>query len=268
MLFNNTLELAKYVPSIVRIDDFSLFESDLMNVELSLELDFLGGIYSQIISDEKLRKLCEPFVANRAAISFIPQLDLLLTESGFVVTSNSNQAPASKDRVERLIETCRQKSATSVENLLTYLASRDDYYDRWRHVKFCCRFDEFPCNTNLMFIKYAIGWEDRTSLDYRNLYSRMLDVQENVLIPVLGKNFYAYLLSNSSDDKVKPFITQFRKAFADAVIGRLSEAHNSLCTMLSYVIDHRTDFPTFDEWYQDPDEWKNSSDNNIVAFGI
>ncbi len=268
-LFTTSEQLSKYIPSIVRIDDYSLFETDVKEAELNLQLDFLGEvIYHEMANDNKLRLLAESFVANRAAISFIPQLDLLLTESGFVVTSNSNQAPASKDRVERLIETCRKKTATSVDNLLCYLASKDEYYNAWKDVKFCCRFDEFPCNTNLLFTKYAIGWNDRTSLDFRNLYGKMLEVKESFLITKLGFNFYNYILQNPNEDKIIPLLTNFRMAFTAMVMGNIQAADNFISALLSDVIENKEDFPEFNAWYKDVDGWENSSNNNIVVFGV
>lgn len=267
-LITDVKTLSKYIPSVVNAKDFVIFEADLQDSEVMLELDFLGTLYDELDNNVKLRMLCEPLVANHAAITFIPQLDLLLTNSGFVVTSNSNQTPASRERVERLIDTCRKKTAGCIENLLTYLANKDEYYEAWQKVKFCCRFDDMPIATNIEFTKFAVGWENRSSMDFRNLYSTMFEINEAIFTPTLGTEFTRYIIANAMDAKLTPIIADFKRSFASAVMGRVKEAQESLSKVLAYVIEHRTDFPIFDAWYEEASGYENTTDKNIYAFGV
>lgn len=61
-------------------------------------------------------KCAKKYVALDAYATAIPQLDLVLTNTGFGVVSNQNVAPASSDRVARLLE--------------RILRSKDDIFDR------------------------------------------------------------------------------------------------------------------------------------------
>lgn len=50
----------------------------------------------------------ERFICMDAFYCTIPQLDLVLTETGFGVVNNQNTSPASRDRVEALRNSVRQ----------------------------------------------------------------------------------------------------------------------------------------------------------------
>ena len=60
-------------------------------------------------------------VAFDAFRSAIPHLDVILTPNGFGIVSNSNIAPASKERVERLINSLLDNRDNEIESLLSLL---------------------------------------------------------------------------------------------------------------------------------------------------
>ncbi len=66
-------------------------------------------------------------IAHEALRRAIPHLDLVLTPNGFGVVSNQTVAPASKERVERLIASCRAQRDHSMELLLASLTSRPEW---------------------------------------------------------------------------------------------------------------------------------------------
>ena len=270
-LFTTVEALAKYIPSIVDIEEdqfSSMFEKDLVKAERDLKLELLGGVYVELDNDDYLKGLCESVVAYTAAVRFIPQIDLLLTESGFAVTSNSNQSPASKERVERLIATCKDNSGESVESLFLYLESNEDYLSAWQEAKIYTRFDDMPCATNKEFTQYAIGWGKRYSIDFYYLHPKMIEAREQFIKPKIGEDFYAFILANPDDEKILPFIHNLRQAYASAVMGNHRSAEKIMSNVWSYIIENRTEYPDFDKWYSAPEEWENSEDDNIVAFGI
>lgn len=57
--------------------------------------------------EERLRPLLEKIIVTMAYAEAAPTLDLSLTPSGFAVINTEGRAPASKERVERLISTLR-----------------------------------------------------------------------------------------------------------------------------------------------------------------
>ena len=59
----------------------------------------------------------------------VPSLDLVLTPNGFGIVSNSNIAPASKERVERLITSLESERDNYIEQLLPLLVQNSEWRD-------------------------------------------------------------------------------------------------------------------------------------------
>lgn len=68
-------------------------------------------------------------IVCHALMNAIPSLDLVLTPNGFGVVSNQNVAPASKDRVARLIDSLEKNRDNCIAHLLKFLPS----YDCWHN---------------------------------------------------------------------------------------------------------------------------------------
>ena len=67
----------------------------------------------------------QAYICCVAARRTLPQLDLVLTETGFGVVSNQNLVPASQARVAALDESLRQKQTIAKERLLLALLSTE-----------------------------------------------------------------------------------------------------------------------------------------------
>ncbi len=67
--------------------------------------------------------------AHRALADAIPSLDLVQTVNGFAVVSNQNLAPASRDRVDRLIAAHRSQCDTAINALMPMLAATPEWRD-------------------------------------------------------------------------------------------------------------------------------------------
>lgn len=78
------------------------------------------------IHDNPTRVLMEQIVAYEAFRQAIPNLDVILTPNGFGIVSNSNVAPASKERIERLLVTLLDNRDQRIEQFvpLLYVASQ------------------------------------------------------------------------------------------------------------------------------------------------
>ena len=85
---------------------------------------------SQQSRDEILMKLkvtMARIVAFDAFRNAIPHLDLILTPNGFGIVNNSNIAPASKERVERLIASLLSNRDDEIEHLISLLVQEDGW---------------------------------------------------------------------------------------------------------------------------------------------
>ena len=88
-----------------------------------------------IPEDEHLSEVVSAYVSLKAAHDVLPQLDLVLTENGFAVASNTNLAPASRDRVASLQERLRKDKSIAYDKLLMALMDIPTWKDangsRW-----------------------------------------------------------------------------------------------------------------------------------------
>lgn len=66
-------------------------------------------------------------IVSKAMVNAVPSLDLVLTPNGFGIVSNNNVAPASKERVERLIESLQRRCDMMITRLLTQLTRLNDW---------------------------------------------------------------------------------------------------------------------------------------------
>lgn len=64
-------------------------------------------------------------ICLRAAYDAVPQMDLVLTPTGFGIVSNQNTAPASRERVDALRLQLRRDACRLEDNVLSYLAAHN-----------------------------------------------------------------------------------------------------------------------------------------------
>ena len=121
-----------------------------------------------------LKELCTRIVITEAFRSAIPSLDLILTPNGFGIVSNSNVIPASKERVERLMDSLEATRDQAIEQLLTLLA----VHEEWRTTEQGKFFAATLFPTLAVCLQLAIRqhiWDE-----YQKLHARLIKI-ENVL---------------------------------------------------------------------------------------
>lgn len=93
---------------------------------LSLRKDWEERVISAeaTLSDGEQQRL-DAAVALRSAYLLVPQLDLVLTPTGFGIVSNQNTAPASPSRVSALRDQLRQEASLQEDLLMERLAAMD-----------------------------------------------------------------------------------------------------------------------------------------------
>lgn len=132
--------LRKYIPNVIttvkgEIPLFDKISPFLQNAELWVEQHItLATVLSAIMDneeDESSLVLCRQMVVAGAMMEAIPSLDVVLTPNGFGIVSNSNIAPASKERVRSLIDSMEAIRDNAIETLLPFLMKRED----WRNTE-------------------------------------------------------------------------------------------------------------------------------------
>ena len=129
-LINNDDTLRQYLPNVFATvkGEVSLFDKVKVDIDLAQNWavnTFTGEVlFSDICSrsaDDPLRILSAKLIVTEALRRAIPSLDVVLTPNGFGVVSNQNIAPASKERVDRLIGSLADYRDECIANLLPAL---------------------------------------------------------------------------------------------------------------------------------------------------
>ena len=113
-------------------------------------------------------------VANHGFLNAIPSLDLVLTPNGFGIVSNQNVAPASKERVERLLASLEQERDRNIEQLLLRLPFVKGWEQSAQGKYFASTMFPFLSLCRKLAIQEHI-WDN-----YQQLHDRLIKI-ENVL---------------------------------------------------------------------------------------
>ena len=131
-LINNDTDLRRYIPNqVVAVKgEASLFDKIAYWLDTAEQWIFATfcpeSVIDAILADKSYSALhasLAAIAAHRALADAIPSLDLVQTVNGFAVVSNQNLAPASRDRVDRLIAAHRSQCDTAISALIPLLAT-------------------------------------------------------------------------------------------------------------------------------------------------
>lgn len=82
-----------------------------------------------------LRSLVVRVICEHAYLAAVPEMDLQLSEAGFVVQNNERMSPASQQRVDRLVVNLKDRLDADCDALVKYLldnSSEGKDYENWR----------------------------------------------------------------------------------------------------------------------------------------
>lgn len=137
-LITNDADLRRYIPNqVVAVKgEASLFDKIAYWLDTAEQWIFATfcpeSVVDAILADNPHSPIRNPLAAiaaHRALADAIPSLDLVQTVNGFAVVSNQNLAPASRDRVDRLIAAHRSQRDTAISALIPLLAALPEWRD-------------------------------------------------------------------------------------------------------------------------------------------
>ena len=133
MIFKDFDKFVQYIPTAAGTEAAAM-ETFLQEAEIWIKNELLGTpLYSHIegLENTDVVRAAEVVICLKAYLSAIPFADLIQTPNGFAVVSNSNHAPASKERVERLIEFVKLRLSKNQDNLITIIFHDNTFHDKW-----------------------------------------------------------------------------------------------------------------------------------------
>ena len=136
-------------------------------------------------ANNKLLYYARMAVVAEAMLHAVPQLDLVLTPNGFGVVSNTNIAPASKERVERLLLSLEKMRDDTLSILLPLLANTE----AWATSDPCQYFMQtlYPW----LDLPQKLGSTDHSWQRCQELHSKLIAIEER-----LAHDFFSCELLN------------------------------------------------------------------------
>lgn len=182
ILITSDDQLRSYIPHVMATveGEPSLLETltpYLEQAESWLATNITSAAILDAIADQDntfMKELCCRIVANEAFRSAIPSLDLILTPNGFGIVSNSNVIPASRDRVERLMDSLEATRDQAIEQLLFLLAVHEEWRTTEQGRFFAATLFPTPA------VCYQLAIRQHVWSEYQKLHARLIKI-ENVL---------------------------------------------------------------------------------------
>ena len=154
----------------------------------------------------ELKNLASRAICVTAYLSAIPEMDLQLSETGFVVASNEAFSPASKERVERLMLSLRRRRSATLDNLLVFLVNNSigdaSPIKDWRGSRQFVYFSQTPVLSLAEFERFNLI-EVSCELSWDKFYS---------YIPIMKANLHSTVAYYISDTYILNLMERFRDA--------------------------------------------------------
>lgn len=261
MIIENFLEAKQFLPAIAiksditSIDDmFSIAESELVEDIIGTELH--TKLSSKDEDDKGLLKLCQRVVAINGFIKAVPDLDLVLTQSGFAVHNSEAMAPASSARVIAMLKSLQDRADIATDTLIKYLMASEKYEEIWRNTTqfenitsgLICNYSEFK--------EYA-QYSPAVSAQYPKSYSEFKRMYTNFNLALLGdvssylsREYCEELIEKFRDSEIitldeKYVLRLVRHAICAISMGDLVTGRNHIIRARAYMKKFPLSFPTF-----------------------
>lgn len=134
-IISDDATLRKYIPNVFDTVDgeSSLFDKLLPFIDLAedwLKNNLLGAtVFDKMAESDAIDPMVAGFIASDAFACAIPSLDVVLTPNGFGIVNTNNVAPASKERIDRLITSLFTLKGKYLTRLIKSVRQYSDWHD-------------------------------------------------------------------------------------------------------------------------------------------
>lgn len=145
MIINSIDEMKQFLPSLMmKTSGSMLLHEAIYNADTWLRQHITGeDIYARVDGaetggDSSLRRLMSQAVSLTAFLSVLADLDVALTDAGFVVVQDTSMTPASRARVDKLEASLKQRRLNCLSDIISLLHSDESWQDT-AQAKHLCR---------------------------------------------------------------------------------------------------------------------------------
>lgn len=186
-------------------------------------------------------------VATHALMGAIPSLDLVLTPNGFGIVNTTNIAPASKDRVERLIASMEGERDDAIEMLLVRLKGEEGWLETPQASFFAQTL--FP---NLSLCR-RLAIRQHLWTEYQQLQPRLVKI-ENVLAETYFSQeqmqvFRNIVISQQGCHRLQEQVIRSLQSLELMLLSDMQVHPQSFFDLVNIIREHEDIFP---EWHASP----------------
>lgn len=251
-LITNDDTLRQFLPNVFATvkGEVSLFDKVKVDIDLAenwvIETFTSSKTFNTICGyaeDNPIRIITAKLIASEALRRAIPSLDLVLTPNGFGVVSNQNIAPASKERVDRLIGSLADYRDDCIANLLPALVGAS----QWLSSSQASFFGEtlFP---DLAITEQVKGtgskWER-----YLSLRPKILDIEASLAEEFFSPELMARLRNEVLRRTHSADLARVINAIRGQVVDLLNGGPIRMRDMIDVVNHIRCNPDLFPEWH-------------------
>jgi hypothetical protein len=159
-----------------------------------------GGEEEVVKYLENLLPYVQRAVVRFAIFMSVDELDLMLTNSGFVVTSNASVTPASPDRVAKFKRSMEQSGWDAIELMLRFLETNKANYTAWTG-------SDAYTMAKKNFVNSAVEFDakvgiNQSRLDFHRYRLTMDRIEYEKIIPVISQDLYDAIKAEILEDDV------------------------------------------------------------------
>lgn len=251
-LINNDDTLRQYMPNVFATvkGEVSLFDKVKVDIDLAE-----NWVIQTFVSTKTFNTICEfsddnpikvitaKLIASEAISRAIPSLDLVLTPNGFGVVSNQNVAPASKERVDRLIGSLADYRDDCIANLLPALVGTS----QWLTSSQASFFGEtlFPDLAITEQVKGTVSKWER----YLALRPKILDIEASLAEEFFSPELMARLRNEVLRKTHTADLARVINAIRGQVVDLLNGGSIRMRDMIDVVNHIRCNPDLFPEWH-------------------
>lgn len=261
MIISKFTQIKKYLPAIAIKQDIVTLDDIFVSAEEQLVEDILGAdLYAQLEKkedqDKTLTVMCERVISLSGFLQAIPEMDLVLTQSGFAVHDSDGLAPASPARVKALKEATLLRLDSSIDTLIRFLLKSSDYETLWRNSEAFEKITAGLVPTFTDFKDYAAFSPAVASVypqsysEFKKLYSALNAAIISEVAPYLSQEYCDELIEKYRDDEIitlyeKYVLRLIRQGICSFVLGDTSNSRMYISKARSYMLKEPDAFPTF-----------------------
>jgi len=244
--------LREYIPNVLTTVEgeqtlFQKMQPDICQAEMFLTSELTS--IAAMGSDNVLLEMAKRIVCTKAFILAIPKLDLVLTPNGFGIVSNGNVAPASKERVDRLLNQLDIQLGQTIAAFFDYGYTNDT----WRAA-------DAGGQRHLLSIfrgldaEVGMGEKGNLWTAHREHISQLMEVQQYVARTYISQEVLESIIADSYKKsltgplgsltiQLRPIVLQMLKA---RIANTYFDERHAMRSIVDYIRTHKTDFPTWE----------------------